>query len=97
MVATVQSIVWLEGEHDIATVSDLADTLAGATSADGADLVVDLSRVTFISAATIGLLIAHGNSLRRESRTLTLRSPTRFTRRVLDLCGLTGLIEHQTS
>ena len=91
-----QNVVWLVGEHDFATVSDLADTLASASSAHGGDLIVDLSGVTFISAATVGLLVTHWSSLRRQSRTLTLRSPSKFTRRVLDLCGLTRLIESQT-
>jgi anti-anti-sigma factor len=90
-----QNVVWLEGEHDIATVSDLAATLAKASSADGGDLIVDLSEVTFISSATVDLLVTHWNSLRRQSRTLTLRSPSKFTRRVLDICGLTRLIEPQ--
>jgi anti-sigma B factor antagonist len=83
-----RAVVWLEGEHDIATVSILTDTLTRAISADDADVIVDLSGVTFIDAATVGVLISARNSLHRESRSLMLRSPSRFAGRVLDLCGL---------
>ncbi len=88
-----RTVVRLDGEHDVATVFVLADTLARAISVDDADLIVDLSGVTFISAATIGVLICGRNILRRQSRSLTLRSPSRCARRVLDVCGLAGLVD----
>jgi anti-anti-sigma factor len=81
-------VVWLDGEEDIATVAILADTLARAVSAHDADLTVDLSRVTFLSTATIDELIRVRNILLRQNRALTLRSPSRCARRVLDACGL---------
>jgi anti-anti-sigma factor len=86
--AAERAIVWLDGEHDIATVAVLADTLAKAISADDGDLIVDLSGVTFLSTATIDELIRVRNSLLGQNRNLTLRSPSRFARRILDLCGL---------
>ena len=88
-----RTVVWLDGEHDIATLPELADTLAKAISADPADLVIDLSGVRFIGAAPIGELIRCRDRLRVESRTLTLRSPTRFATRLLGLCGLTDIVE----
>lgn len=88
-----RTVIWLEGEHDIATAPVLTDTLTDATSADDADMIVDLSGVTFMGVATIGALISARNLLRRQSRTLTLRSPSRCARDVLVFCGLTGLIE----
>ena len=81
-------VVWLDGEEDIATVAILADTLARAVSVDDADLIVDLSGLTFLSTATIEELIRVRRILSRQNRTLTLRSPSLFVRRVLDLCGL---------
>lgn len=87
-VATRPSVVWLDGEEDIATVAVLAETLARAVSGDDADLIVDLSRLTFLSTATIDELVRVRSILLCQNRTLTLRSPSRFVRRVLDLCGL---------
>ena len=86
--AAERAIVWLDGEHDIATVAVLADTLAKAISADDGDLIVDLSGVTFLSTATIDELLRVQGYLLRHNRHLLLRSPSRPARRVLDLCGL---------
>jgi len=88
-----RTVIRLDGEYDIATASVLHDSLAVAISVDDADLVVDLSGVTFIDAATIGVLIGGRNSLRGQSRSLTLRDPSRCASRLLDLCGLNGLLE----
>jgi anti-anti-sigma factor len=88
-----RAVIWLDGEHDIATVAGLADTLANVISADDADLIVDLSGVTFMSTATIDELVRARNLLLGLSRNLTLRSPSRWVRRLLDLCGLTGFVE----
>ena len=83
-----QTVVWLDGEEDIATVAVLANRLAQAVSANDADLVVDLSGVTFLSTATIEELILVRNFLLSQNRNLTLRSPSRCARRLLDVCGL---------
>ena len=88
-----RTVVWLDGEHDIATVFALADVLERATSADDADVIVDLSGVTFIGAATVGVLLRGMDNLGRQSRSLTLRSPSRCARRVIDVFGLSGLVE----
>ena len=82
------AVVWLDGEEDIATVSILADRLARVVCADDADVIVDLSGVTFLSTATIDELIRVRNILWLQNRNLTLRSPSRCARRLLDVCGL---------
>jgi anti-anti-sigma factor len=87
------AIVWLDGEQDIATVAVLADTLRNVISADDANLIVDLSGVTFMSSATIDELLRARNLLLGLSRNLTLRSPSKCARRLLDVCGLAGLVE----
>lgn len=86
-------VVWLEGEHDIATVFGLADALEKATSSSDADVIVDLSGVTFIGAATVGVLLRGLDALRRQSRSLTLREPSRCATRVIEVFGLSGLVE----
>jgi anti-anti-sigma factor len=88
-----RTVIWLEGDHDIATVFALADALEKATSADHADLIVDLSGVTFIGAATVGVLLRGLDNLRRQSRGLALRAPSRCAARVIEVFGLNGLIE----
>jgi anti-anti-sigma factor len=88
-----RTVVWLAGECDITTLLVTADTMMKAISLDDGDLIVDLSEVTFLSAATIGALIGVRNLLRGESRSMTLRSPSRFATRILDLCGLDDLVD----
>jgi anti-anti-sigma factor len=93
MVSTVSSlrqpaVVWLDGEEDIATVAILAGTLDEAVSADDRDLIVDLSGLTFLSTATVDELIRVRNILLRQDRNLSLRSPSPFASRLLNLCGL---------
>jgi anti-anti-sigma factor len=88
-----RTVVWLRGEHDIATAPVLADSLATATATSGCDVIVDLRRVTILDAATIGVLVRARNTLRGNARDLTLRAPSGRANHVLDLCGLLGLVE----
>ena len=88
-----RTVLWLDGEHDIATGLVLTEALAEAISDDDGDVIVDLSGSTFIDAATIGVLIRGRNILRLQARSLALRSPSTCARRVLDVCGLNDLVE----
>lgn len=88
-----RTVVWLRGEQDVTTVAALSQALARGIALDDADLVVDLSEVRFMDAATIGVIIRARNVLRLRSRSLALRSAWGLTRRVLDLCGLVDLID----
>jgi anti-anti-sigma factor len=83
-----RTLVSLRGEHDASTVAALSEILALAISLDAADLVVDLSEVEFMGAATVGVIIGTREFLRLRSRTLELRSPSTCARRVLDACDL---------
>jgi anti-anti-sigma factor len=88
-----RTVVWLRGEHDISTVDALSETLAGAMALDDCDLVVDLSEVEFMGAATIGVLVRARELLESRSRSLVLRSPSRCARRIVHLCGQGDLLE----
>ena len=86
-------VVQLWGEHDGSTVGLLAAVLASAVALDETNLMVDLSKVQFINAATVRVLTAAGDFLRSEHRTFALRSPSRCAQRILELCGASGLVE----
>jgi anti-anti-sigma factor len=86
------TIIWLQGEHDIATDGDLRRTLASAIALNNAPIVVDLSKVELMSASTLGIIIAAWNTLRQQSRSLTMRSPSSHVRRVISICGLHDLL-----
>jgi anti-sigma B factor antagonist len=89
---TSPTIIWLRGEHDIATDGALRHTLARAIALNRAAIVVDLSRVELMSASTLGVIIAGKNSLREQSRSLTMRAPSPHVRRVIGICGLDNLL-----
>lgn len=88
-----RTVVWLRGEHDISTTAGVTLALARAVALDAADVVIDLSRVEFMGAETIGIIVRARDFLRSRSRLLMLRSPSRSARRVIDLCDLAELID----
>jgi anti-anti-sigma factor len=88
-----RTIVWLRGEHDLSTSAALWHTMTRAIEVAHNDLVVDLSDVEFMGAATVSVILRAAQLLRQESRSLTVRAPSRCARRVLDVCGLSGLVE----
>jgi anti-sigma B factor antagonist len=88
-----RTVVWLSGEHDLSTVDALSQSLARAFALDDADVVLDLSGVQFMGAATIDIIVRAKDALDLRSRDLTLRSPSESAQRVVDLCGLADLVE----
>lgn len=87
------TVVWLYGEHDIATVVSLWETLAGAIEFDTDKLVLDFSGVEFIDAATIGVIARARDLLQGRSRSLEVRSVSPFAGRILASCGLADLVD----
>ena len=87
------TVVWLRGEHDLSTMDSLSEILARAIAMDDADVVIDLSDVVFMSAATLGVIVRAREFLQAGSRSLALRSPSKCAGRVIDLCGLGGLFD----
>ena len=71
-----RTVVWLRGEHDVSTVAALSQTMARAIALDDGDLVVDLSGVDFMDAATVGVIVRARDFLELQSRSLTLRAPS---------------------
>lgn len=85
-------VVWVRGEHDVSTVDALSETLAAAMARDDRDVVVDMSEVQFMGAATVGVLVRARVLLESRSRSLVLRSPSGCAQRMLDLCGQGDLL-----
>ena len=86
------TVVWVSGEHDIATKASLAVTVAGAAKLDNVPVVVDLSAVTFMDASTAGAIVGSRNRLRSRGQLLMVRAPSPRALRVLELCGLAHLV-----
>jgi anti-anti-sigma factor len=90
-------VVWLHGEHDISTEAELSAAMTLAMALDDADLVIDLSNVQFMGAATVGVIARSRAFLQDRQRSVTLRSPSTCARRVLHLCGLADLVDPGTA
>jgi anti-sigma B factor antagonist len=88
-----RTVVTLRGETDLSTRPALADALSRVIATGNGDVVVDLAAVTFIDTAIVRSLATGQRLLDRTGRTLTFRSPSRLAVRVLDMFGLTELIE----
>ncbi len=86
-----QTIVWLSGEQDASTASELSRTLfveaeALATASPGSRLLVDVTEVTFLDAAIIGALLnvnAHWK--------LQVRGSPRCVQRLFTICEIGAL------
>ena len=83
-----QTIVWLKGEHDAATVEELSTLLADSIARTRSDVIIDLSGVDFMGAGPLGVLMRAREFLDRHSRALVLRAPSPKAKRILDLCGI---------
>lgn len=91
------AVLWLSGEHDLATKTQLCEVLALEFSAHDHDLIVDLSDVAFMDCSTVGALIAGKEWMTRQHRWMSVRAPSPCARRLLDLCGLNGLLDTRAS
>jgi len=81
-------VVWLGGEHDIATDIALRRTLERAIAFNGSALVLDLAKVELLSASTLGVIVTARNYLRQRSRSLTVRHASAHVRRIIAICDL---------
>ena len=90
-----RTVVQIWGEHDVATVAALSVTISLAVARSDGGLVLDLSGVDFMDAATVGVIVRTRMYLHAQARSLQLRSPSNSALRVIDLCGLTDLLDRR--
>jgi anti-anti-sigma factor len=93
-----RATVVVRGEVDFATVGILARQLDEVTRQQPEHLTVDLGQTSFLDAAGLRV-IARAHRALTPRCPLTLRSPTRQVRLVLEVSGLAGecLIEDPPS
>jgi anti-sigma B factor antagonist len=84
--------VVLNGEIDIATAPAIRRLLMAAISGGDVHLTVDMSGVSFIGAAGIGVLIAAANRAREAGGSLSLQAPSPQVRWLLDVLHLDGIL-----
>lgn len=86
------AMVRLHGELDLATRQELEELLAAAGALVVSTVVVDMSRVSFIDAGSIGVLVATWRAARDRGRRCVVRGLAEQPARVFDVLGLDGLL-----
>jgi anti-sigma B factor antagonist len=82
------TVVLVAGEIDLATRDQLRECLAPLHG----DVVVDLSRVTFLDSSGIATIVAQAARLADDGATLKLRRANVIVARVLHITGLDDLL-----
>ena len=85
------TVVRPQGEIDVRTVPALRRALDDAFAAGGADLVVDLSAVTFIDSSGLGALLGRYRRM-PAGRSMILRAPRPHVLALLRLAGVPTLM-----
>jgi stage II sporulation protein AA (anti-sigma F factor antagonist) len=88
----LSATVVLDGEIDIATCPAIRRFLMAAISGGAVHLAVDVSGVTFIGAAGIGVLVAAANRAREAGGGLWLLAPSPQVRWLLDAFHLDAIL-----
>lgn len=81
-------LVCASGELDLATAPTVRRALVDAGTPGPADVVLDLSGVTFVDATGLAALLQAAEALRAAGGDLHLASPSRMLRRMLTLLEL---------
>jgi anti-anti-sigma factor len=85
-------VVFGNGEIDMATAPDFAESLVDAIRARPVTVVVDMSNVTFIDSSGLNALVRAKHSADSAGVALTLRSPNGLIRKSITLSGLDELL-----
>jgi anti-sigma B factor antagonist len=87
-----RSVPWLSGELDIATAATVREGLASACRDASAEVIVDLSHVSFFDAVTVRLFAQANDQLNKTGGRLTLLGLSPLQEKVLRICGLDHLL-----
>ena len=85
------------GELDVATAPTLAAELKELRDAGFDCVVLDLRRLTFMDSTGVALLISEDHAARQNGQDFTLISGPPAIQRVLEICGVAGLLPFQST
>ena len=87
----------LVGELDIATSAPVRRALRDAFDRGARDIVLDVSAVSFMDAAALGMLVGAHRLVTGAGGTLRLTEPQRGVRRVLEVTAFDRVLLDSTS
>ena len=85
--------VAVEGDIDVDTAPGLAAVVQAMAASTPGGIVLDLGGVDFLGAAALGIIASTAAQLAPAGGRLTLRSPSRMAKRLLDICALTAEVD----
>jgi len=92
-----RTVLEVGGEVDMLTAPTLSGLLGVLVDQGHPNLLLDLAALTFLDAAGLGVIVAASSRLQESGRLLTLRSVPAQTQRILDLTGVSELVQIDTS
>jgi anti-sigma B factor antagonist len=83
----------VSGELDLSTASQMRDHLYALLAAGTTHLTIDVTGLTFIDSTGLGVIVAVLKRAREAGGNLVLKGPSRSARKVLDISGLSRIID----
>ena len=87
------AVVTLSGELDLASAPELQACLEDVVADGATTVVVDLDDLAFCDSTGISALVRAAHHARSGGRRLVLRRPRPGVRRVLEITGVTSVLE----
>ena len=88
-----RTVIELRGEADLSTRRALSNVMSQVIELGRGDVVIDLTETTFIDTAIVRTLAIGQQLLDRQGSSLIFRSPSRLASMVLQVFGMSYLIE----
>lgn len=89
---TGAAVVTVRGEMDLVTAPMLSCVLAMLIDQGHPDLILDLGGLGFMDASGLGVMVEIASRSSSEGGALTVRSPSRLVRRILDITEVSALV-----
>jgi anti-sigma B factor antagonist len=87
-----ETTVAIDGEVDLYTAPQLRATLYDLIADGALHLTLDLRDLSFIDSSGLGVIVGTLKRIREGGGELVLQAPSRSTRKVLDITGLSQVI-----
>ena len=88
-----QAVISPVGELDLYTAPELKQELLEVIEGGVTEIVVDLTRTTFIDSATLGVLVGAVRRLRERDGKLSIVCSDRSIRKIFEITGLDRVLE----
>jgi anti-sigma B factor antagonist len=92
-----RQLIWVGGEIDMLTAPRLRQALTASVAVRGADVVVDLDRVTFLGSNGLGVLVELHQQAEAAGANFRLVCANRTVSRPLTLTGLDQVLDFYES